>query len=99
MDDLERRVEKRRQLLWHMDHYFRPPAYFYDQLDRAIELAAAGETNSLTELDRERVPVAEVIETYDLDEFVERERSGGPAGPPDSDASIMHHDAADHCEG
>lgn len=84
--DFERRVETRARLLRHMDYYFRPPAYFYDQLDRAIELAAAGEADALTELDRKVIPVAEVIETYDLEEFVELARSDGSAEPPAGDA-------------
>ncbi len=41
------------------------------------------------------MPVSELIETYDLEEFVERARERGPAGRPDAgdEASIMHHDA------
>ena len=85
-------MTERELLLWHMDLFFRPPARFYEQLERAIELAAAGRSEELTEIDDMRVPASELIETYHLDEFVERARTGS-AEPPD--ASIVHHDAED----
>ena len=91
----EERLEERSRLLWHMDFYLRPPPAFYDDLERAIELAADGRRDELTEIERHRVPASELIETYDLEEFAERaDERRGPAGP--RDASIMHHDAEDY---
>jgi hypothetical protein len=91
----EEQLEERRRLLWHMDFFFRPPVAFYDDLERAIELAAAGRNDELTPIERDRVRASELIETYDLEEFVGRAQDrDGSAGP--SDASIMHHDAEDY---
>jgi hypothetical protein len=52
--------------------------------ERAIELAAEGRSEELTPIERDRVPASELIETYELDEFVERARNRhGPAEPRD----------------
>jgi hypothetical protein len=91
----DRGMVDRERLLWHMDYFFRPPARFYDELERAIELAAEGRSDELTEIEGARVPVSELIDTYLLEEFVEEARSGGgPEG--DGDASIVHRDAEDY---
>jgi hypothetical protein len=90
----EEQLEERRRLLWHMDFFFRPPAAFYDDLERAIELAAEDRRDELTEIERSRVPVSELIETYDLEEFVERAR--GRRGPAETlDDGITDPDMED----
>jgi hypothetical protein len=72
--ELERRVAKRRELLDHIDWQIRPPAWFYDQLEQAIELAAQGRDGELVEIDCRRYTVAEAIHGWELEEFVERAR-------------------------
>jgi hypothetical protein len=72
----------------HLDHFFRPPAWFYDEIEKAIELAAEGKDEELTDLDCRRYPVRELIEHYQLEELVEAAASptaagGLPVGYPD----------------
>ena len=85
--ELERRVAKRRELLDHIDLQIRPPAWFYDQLEQAIELAAQGHDGELVEIDCRRRTVGEVIDAWELEEFIERARAtnGGNAEPEDGD--------------
>jgi hypothetical protein len=73
--ELERRVAKRRELLDHIDWQIRPPAWFYEQLEQAIELAAQGRDGELVEIDCRRYTVAEAIDAWRLEEFVERARA------------------------
>lgn len=72
----ELRVAKRRELLDHIDFLIRPSARFYEQLEQAIELAAEGRTDEPIEMDRELCTVSEVIESWELEELVERAREG-----------------------
>jgi hypothetical protein len=73
--ELERRVAKRRELLDHIDWQIRPPAWFYEQLEQAIDLAAQGHDGELVEIDCHRRTVTEVIDDWKLEEFVERART------------------------
>jgi hypothetical protein len=76
MDPTPSSIERRRALLDHMDWQLRPPPWFYAQLDEAIDLALEDRVDDLTELDGRRYPVSEVIEHWDLAEFVERIKRG-----------------------
>jgi hypothetical protein len=73
----ERRLAERRQLIDHCDYFFRPPASFYAELEHAIKLAAAGRERASMSFRGDTVPVAELIEDYDLEEFVERVKNSG----------------------
>jgi hypothetical protein len=54
----------RERLLWHMDYFFRPPARFYDELERAIELAAEGRSGGGPEGDGDASIVHRDAEDY-----------------------------------
>ena len=69
-------IIRRRALIDHIDWEIRPRAWFYGQLDEAIDLAVAGRGDELTELDCRRCRVSEVIDGWNLAPFVERVRSG-----------------------
>jgi hypothetical protein len=85
--ELERRVAKRRELLDHIDWQIRPPAWFYEQLEQAIDLAAQGHDGELVEIDCHRRTVTEVIDDWELEAFVERARAtnGENTEPEDGD--------------
>lgn len=75
--ELERRVAERRELIDHIDWQIRPPAWFYEQLEQAIELAAQGRDGELVEIDCHRCTVAEAIERWELQGPVESARQRG----------------------
>lgn len=66
----------RAELLDHVARLTRPQAWFYGQLERAIELAAVGRDDELIEVDCRRRRAGEVIEAWELEEFVERAQRG-----------------------
>ncbi len=74
----ERELEDRRLLIehirWELLHHY--PVALIDQLAEAIELAASGENEAWIEVDRRAWPVAELVEFWWLDEFVERTKAG-----------------------
>jgi hypothetical protein len=70
------RVAKRQELLDHVDFLLRPPARLYSNLETAIELAAEGRLEERIEIDRELCTVSEVIQTWELEELVERAKAG-----------------------
>jgi hypothetical protein len=72
----------RARLLYHLDHFFRPPAWFYDEIEKAIELAAEGKDGELTDLEGDRYPVRELIEHYQLEELVDEAESPSAAEDP-----------------
>ncbi|MGI8727671.1 MAG: hypothetical protein ACR2K6_08355 [Solirubrobacterales bacterium] len=66
----EGRIARRRLLLDQLDFYFRPPAWFYEEIEVAIDLASRGREDEQTELEGRRYPVRELIDHYALDELV-----------------------------
>ena len=68
----ERRLRERARLLHHIDWIIRPRAYFYEQLENAIQLAAAGRSEDQVEVDCRRCLVKDVISDWELGEFVDR---------------------------
>jgi hypothetical protein len=77
------RVAQRRELLDHIDYLIRPPARFYEELEAAIELAAAGRFDEEIEIGREFCTVAEVIRRWELEHLVQRakDQTWGEAAP------------------
>ncbi|HEY1238287.1 MAG TPA: hypothetical protein VGE91_08110 [Solirubrobacterales bacterium] len=70
------RVAKRRELLDHVDYLLRPPAQFYSDLEKAIELAAEERMEERIEIDRRQRSVAEIVDAWELEDLVERAREG-----------------------
>ncbi len=70
----ERRLEERRRLIECVRWHFLPPAWFFDQLEEGIKLAAAGKVDEMFDFDDRRYRVGEIVEYYDLDDFIERLR-------------------------
>lgn len=68
----EGQLEARRRLLDHIDWLIRPPAWFFRQLETAIELAATGRAEEIVEVSCRRYRASEAIELWELEEFVER---------------------------
>lgn len=67
----ERKGEIRRRLITHLDHFFRPPALFYEQIETVIGLAQAGRHDEEADLEGRRYPVKELVEHYNLDYLIE----------------------------
>lgn len=76
----EGQLEARRELLDHVAWHLRPPVQLFEELEDAIELAAAGKLDEPVWVDRWRRPVREVIEDWDLEYFVEH--FGEEPNPP-----------------
>jgi hypothetical protein len=74
----ERELEDRRRLIEHLDYVIFPGCkwWFVDQMVEAIELAAAGEDDAWIEVDVKNRRLAEVIEDWELEEFVEEAKAG-----------------------
>jgi hypothetical protein len=68
----ERRIRERARPRHHIDWIIRPRAYFYEQLENAIQLAAAGRSEDQVEVDCRRCLVKDVISDWELGEFVDR---------------------------
>lgn len=49
-----------------------PPAWFFTQMENGIKLAAAGKVDEEFDFDGRRYRVGEIMEHYELDEFIER---------------------------
>ena len=61
----------RSRVLRHLDVFFRPPVSFYNEIEAAIELAAAGRLDDEVELNGGRCPVRELVERYCLTDLIE----------------------------
>jgi hypothetical protein len=73
----DRRIDARRELIDHIDWLIRPPAWFYEQLEETIELAANGREGERVEIDCRRYTVAEAVERWELHGLVESARQRG----------------------
>lgn len=71
-------LEDRRRLIEHLDHVIFPGCewWFVDQIVEAIQLAAAGEDDAWIEVDVKNRRLAEVIKSWELEEFVEAAKAG-----------------------
>ena len=68
----ERRIEERRRLIDCVTRHFLPPAWFFSALEEGIRLAAAGKADEMFDFDGRRYRVGEIVEYYDLGDFIER---------------------------
>jgi hypothetical protein len=66
----------RRALIDHVQWLTSPPGWVFDQLSEAIELAAAGKDDAWIEVAVKNRPVPQVIEDWELEQFVELARQG-----------------------
>jgi hypothetical protein len=71
-------LDDRGRLLEHLNYVIFPgcKGWFVDQIVEAIELAAAGEDGAWIEVDVKNRRLAEVIEDWQLEEFVEEAKAG-----------------------
>lgn len=72
-------LDDRAQLREHLNFVIFPgcQGWFVDQIVEAIELAAAGEDDAWIEVDGRNHPLSDVIEFWELEEFIEEAKAGG----------------------
>ncbi len=70
-------LDDRQRLLEHLNFVIFPGCrgWFVDQIVEAIELAAAGEDDAWIEVDTKRHPLCDVVEFWELQEFVEEAKA------------------------
>ena len=71
-------LDDRRRLIEHLDRVIFPGCawWFVDQIVEAIQLAAAGEDDAWIEVDVKNRRLAEVIDDWELEEFVDQAKAG-----------------------
>lgn len=72
------RLDDRQDLLEHLNFVIFPGCrgWFVDQIVEAIELAAAGQEDAWLEVDTKRRPVRDVIEFWQLEDYVAAAKAG-----------------------
>ena len=77
-------ITDRRELIDHLDWVLRPPlpGWLVDQVEHAVELAAAGRMDDRVEIDCRRLSVAEAVSDFELEEIVERRAAKTPTRDP-----------------